>query len=177
MTNALPQAIGARPARPGRQVIVLSGAGRLPILLGELMTLRQQQLVVKIIMFNAAALSFVELEVKAAAIVTYGTDLDNPDFAPIARATGPSAMRAEKAGEIDKAAAVVRHHGPGHGPHRPAGIGVGTAWLVLRIFTFRNCRACPAWGARRYPEELSPSRTSGPGSRPAPVSVTAPRGS
>lgn len=80
-------------------------------MLGELITLRQQQLPVKIIVFNHAA-AFVELEMKAAAIVTYGTDLDNPDFAAIARATGPSATRAEKADELGNAAAVVRHHGP-----------------------------------------------------------------
>lgn len=125
----------------GRQVIALSGAGGLAILLGELITLRQQQLPVKIIVSSTAVLSLAELEMKAAAIVTYGTGLDNPGFAAIARAAGPSAMRVAKADELGNAAAVVRHHGPalGHGPHRPAGTGVGTAWLVLRIFTVRNC--------------------------------------
>src|SRR5258708_2380266 len=54
------------------------------MLLCELITLRQLHLPVKVIVFNNAALSFVELEMKAAGIVTYGTDLDNPDFAAIA---------------------------------------------------------------------------------------------
>jgi len=112
MANALPHAIGARAAQRRRQVIALSGDGGLAILLGELITLRQQHLPVKIIVFNNAALSFVELEIKAAGIFTYGTDRDNPDFAAIARATGPSATRVEKAAALDNAAAVVRHHGP-----------------------------------------------------------------
>ena len=58
------------------------------MLLGELITLRQLHLPVKVVVFNNGALSFVELEMKAAGIVTYGTDLDNPDFAAIARAVG-----------------------------------------------------------------------------------------
>jgi pyruvate dehydrogenase (quinone) len=88
MANALPQAIGVQASQPGRQVVTLSGDGGLAMLLGELITLRQQQLAVKVVVFNNGALSFVELEMKAAGIVTYGTDLDNPDFAGIARATG-----------------------------------------------------------------------------------------
>ena len=88
MANALPQAIGAQASQPGRQVVTLSGDGGLAMLLGELLTLRQQQLPVKVVVFNNGALSFVELEMKAAGIVTYGTDLVNPDFAGIARAAG-----------------------------------------------------------------------------------------
>ena len=57
MANALLHAISARAARPGRQVIARSGAGGLAILLGELITLRQQQLPVKIIVSSNAALS------------------------------------------------------------------------------------------------------------------------
>ncbi len=56
------------------------------MMLGELITLRQQRLPVKVVVFNNGALSFVELEMKAAGIVTYGTDLDNPYFGLPARA-------------------------------------------------------------------------------------------
>jgi len=66
------------------------------MLLGELLTLRKQQLPVKVVVFNNAALSFVELEIKAAGIVTYGTDLINPDFGGIAR-SGLFGARVEKA--------------------------------------------------------------------------------
>jgi pyruvate dehydrogenase (quinone) len=101
MANALPHAIGAQASQPGRQVIALSGDGGLAMLLGELVTLRQQHLPVKVVVFNNGALSFVELEMKAAGIVTYGTDLDNPDFAAIARAAGLFGVRVEAAGELE----------------------------------------------------------------------------
>src|SRR5271170_2766242 len=79
MANALPHATGAQAAYPGRQVVALAGDGGLAMLLGELLTLRQQRLPVKIVVFNNGTLSFVELEMKAAGIVSFGTDLvDHP---------------------------------------------------------------------------------------------------
>jgi pyruvate dehydrogenase (quinone) len=102
MANALPHAIGAQAAAgPGRQVVALSGDGGLAMLLGELITLRQQHLPVKVVVFNNGALAFVELEMKAAGIVTYGTDLDNPDFAAIATAAGLFGARVEKAKDLE----------------------------------------------------------------------------
>ncbi len=113
MANALPQAIGAQASRPGRQVVTLSGDGGVAMLLGELITLRQLHLPVKVVVFNNGALSFVELEMKAAGIVTYGTDLDNPDFAAIAQAVGLFGARVEKPGELDDALfAAFEHNGP-----------------------------------------------------------------
>ena len=113
MANALPQAIGAQASQPGRQVVALSGDGGIAMLLGELITLRQLHLPVKVVVFNNGALSFVELEMKAAGIVTYGTDLDNPDFAAIAQAVGLFGARVEKAGELDDALlAAFAHNGP-----------------------------------------------------------------
>ena len=113
MANALPQAIGAQAVDPRRQVISLSGDGGLAMLLGELITLRQQHLPVKVVVFANGALSFVELEMKAAGIVTYGTELDNPDFAGLARAAGLFAARVEKAGELeDTLEAAFAHDGP-----------------------------------------------------------------
>src|SRR6185437_14496030 len=81
MANALPQAIGAQTAFPGRQVVALAGDGGLAMLLGELLTLRQNKLPVKIVVFNNSSLNFVEVEMKAAGFVTFGTGLENPDFA------------------------------------------------------------------------------------------------
>jgi pyruvate dehydrogenase (quinone) len=110
MANALPQAIGCQASQPGRQVVALSGDGGVAMLLGELITLRQQHLPVKVVVFNNGALSFVELEMKAAGVVTYGTDLDNPDFAGIARAVGLFGARVEKAGELDDALRAAFEH-------------------------------------------------------------------
>jgi pyruvate dehydrogenase (quinone) len=113
MANALPQAIGAQATYPGRQVVALAGDGGLAMLLGELLTLHQQQLPVKIVVFNNGALSFVELEMKAAGIPSYGTDLVDPDFAGIARAAGLFGARVEKASDLNDALrAAFAHDGP-----------------------------------------------------------------
>jgi pyruvate dehydrogenase (quinone) len=113
MANALPHAIGAQAASPGRQVIALSGDGGLAMLLGELLTLRQMQLPVKIVVFSNGALSFVELEMKAAGIVTFGTDLLDPDFTGIARSAGLFGARVEKASELEEALRTAfAHDGP-----------------------------------------------------------------
>jgi pyruvate dehydrogenase (quinone) len=113
MANALPQGIGAQASQPGRQVVALSGDGGLAMLLGELITLRQMHLPVKVVVFNNGALSFVELEMKAAGIVNFGTDLDNPDFAGIARSVGLFGQTVEKADELeDTLRAAFAHDGP-----------------------------------------------------------------
>jgi pyruvate dehydrogenase (quinone) len=103
MANALPQAIGVQASHPGRQVITLSGDGGLAMLLGDLITLRQQKLPVKLVVFTNGALSFVELEMKAAGFVNYGTELDNPDFAAVARALGMHGQRVERADDLEAA--------------------------------------------------------------------------
>jgi pyruvate dehydrogenase (quinone) len=113
MANALPQAIGVQASHPGRQVVTLSGDGGLSMLMGELITLRQQRLPVKVVVLNNGALAFVELEMKADGIVTYGTDLDNPSFAEVARAVGLYGVRIEHPGELDDAlAAAFANDGP-----------------------------------------------------------------
>ncbi len=113
MANALPHAIGAQASDPNRQVISLSGDGGLSMLLGELLTLRQQHLPVKVVVLNNGALSFVELEMKAGGIVTFATDLDNGDFAGIARASGLFGVRVERADELEGAVqAAFDHDGP-----------------------------------------------------------------
>ncbi|HSZ43518.1 MAG TPA: ubiquinone-dependent pyruvate dehydrogenase [Trebonia sp.] len=113
MANALPHAIGAQAAFPGRQVIALSGDGGLGMMLGELLTLRQMKLPVKVVVFNNGALSFVELEMKAAGIATFGTDLNDPDFSGIARASGLLGVRVEKASELEGALrSAFDHDGP-----------------------------------------------------------------
>ncbi|GIF74466.1 ubiquinone-dependent pyruvate dehydrogenase [Asanoa siamensis] len=103
MANALPQAMGAQAVDRGRQVVALSGDGGLAMLLGELLTLRQQRLPVKVVVFNNGALSFVELEMKAAGIVTYATELSDPDFGAIAAAAGLFGARVERADQLESA--------------------------------------------------------------------------
>lgn len=100
MAGAVPQAIGAQASHRGRQVITLSGDGGLSMMLGDLLTLRQLKLPVKIVVFNNNSLAFVELEMKAAGLVNYGTELDNPDFAAIARAVGMYGARVDEPHDI-----------------------------------------------------------------------------
>ncbi len=110
MANALPHAIGVQASHPGRQVVTLSGDGGLSMLMGELLTLRQQQLPVKVVVLNNGALAFVELEMKADGIVTYGTDLDNPSFAEVARAVGLYGVRIDHPAELDEALRAAFAH-------------------------------------------------------------------
>jgi pyruvate dehydrogenase (quinone) len=113
MANALPQAIGVQASHPGRQVITLSGDGGIAMLLGELITLRQQKLPVKIVVFGNGALSFVELEMKAAGFVTFGTELENPDFAALAKALGMYGQRVERPDDLEAALrAALDYDGP-----------------------------------------------------------------
>lgn len=113
MANAMPQAIGIQAAQPGRQVISLSGDGGFTMLMGDLITLKQQKLPVKIVIFNNGVLGFVALEMKAAGLVELGTELDNPDFAAMARAMGIHGVRVEDPGDLPGAVAdVLRHDGP-----------------------------------------------------------------
>jgi pyruvate dehydrogenase (quinone) len=113
MANALPQAIGAQVSYPGRQVISMSGDGGLAMLMGELLTLGQHELPVKLIVFKNDSLAFVELEMKAAGILDYGTNLHNPDFTKIAQGTGLLGVRAETPDQVEPMIAqALKHDGP-----------------------------------------------------------------
>ena len=113
MANALPQAIGAQVSHPGRQVVALSGDGGLAMLMGDLLSLRQLKAPVKIVVFKNDSLAFVELEMKAAGLVDFGTDLQNPNFAKMAGAAGLLGLRAETPDQIrPMIAAALEHDGP-----------------------------------------------------------------
>jgi pyruvate dehydrogenase (quinone) len=113
MANAIPHAIGAQVSYPDRQVIAIAGDGGLAMLLGELLTLVQLKLPVKVIVINNSSLNFVELEMKAAGIVNFGTDLVNPDFSEVARAIGLFGRRVTEPGDLDTAIReALDHDGP-----------------------------------------------------------------
>ena len=88
MANAMPQAIGAALAYPGRQVIALCGDGGLSMLLGDLATIKQYNLSVKVIVFNNRSLGMVKLEMEVDGLPDTETDMVNPDFALVAQAMG-----------------------------------------------------------------------------------------
>jgi len=88
MANAMPHAIGAALACPGRQVIAFCGDGGLSMLLGDLATITQYKLPIKVIVFNNRSLGMVKLEMEVAGLPDWQTDMHNPDFALVAQAMG-----------------------------------------------------------------------------------------
>jgi pyruvate dehydrogenase (quinone) len=113
MASALPQAIGAQLVFPDRQVITLSGDGGLAMLMGDLLSLRQLDLPVKLIVFDNSALGFVELEMKAAGLLDFATELHNPDFAKMAEAAGVLGLKANVPEQVrPMIAQALSHPGP-----------------------------------------------------------------
>jgi pyruvate dehydrogenase (quinone) len=113
MANAMAHAIGVQASQPGRQVVSMSGDGGFAMLMGDLITLTQMKLPVKIVIFNNGVLGFVALEMKASGFIETGVDLQNPDFAAMARAMGIHAVRVEDPGDLQKAIRdVLAHDGP-----------------------------------------------------------------
>jgi pyruvate dehydrogenase (quinone) len=113
MANAMAQAIGAQAAYPGRQVISLCGDGGFTMLMGDLLSLVQLKLPVKLVVFNNGTLGFVEVEQKATGFLDFGVDFKNPNFAAMAEAVGIPGIRIEDPGAVDKGiAAALAHDGP-----------------------------------------------------------------
>ena len=114
MANAMAQAIGAQAAFPGRQVVSLSGDGGFAMLMGDLLSLRQLGLPVKIVVFNngSARLRRARAEDRPAFSII-GTELENPNFAAMAEAAGIRGIRLEDPAEVaDGIAAALAHDGP-----------------------------------------------------------------
>ena len=113
MANAMPQAMGAQAAFPGRQVISLSGDGGFSMLMGDFISLAQLKLPVKIIVYDNASLGFVAMEMKASGYLDTGTDLHNPDFAAMANAMGILGLRVEQSEDLEGALrTALAHDGP-----------------------------------------------------------------
>lgn len=113
MANALPQALGAQAAFPGRQVVSMSGDGGLAMLMGELLTAVQLQLPVKIVVLNNGTLGFVEMEMKAAGYLGTNVALQNPDFARLAEAAGLKGIRVAESEALEPALReAFAHPGP-----------------------------------------------------------------
>ncbi len=101
MTNAVPYAVGAQFLYPARQVISMSGDGGLAMLLGELLTILQYDLPVKIVVFNNSSLAFVNLEMEVSGYKGFETALVNPNFADVAKAIGLYGVRIENPADVE----------------------------------------------------------------------------
>lgn len=113
MANAMPQALGAQAAFPGRQVVSMSGDGGFTMLMGDVLSAIQLGLPIKIVVFNNGLLGFVDMEMKAAGFLPFGTGLKNPDFAAMVRPLGFLGIRVEDPAEVRPALEkAFAHEGP-----------------------------------------------------------------
>jgi pyruvate dehydrogenase (quinone) len=103
MANALAQAIGAQVSHPDRQVVALCGDGGFSMLMGDILTLVQHQLPIKIVIFNNGTLGFVEMEMHAGGMLEYSTELKNPNFARLAESVGIRGFHVEDPADLGAA--------------------------------------------------------------------------
>jgi len=103
MANAVPHAIGAAFADPGRQVVALAGDGGLSMLLGELITVRTYDLPIKVVVFNNSTLGMVKLEMLVEGLPSHATDSPAVDYRNVALALGIPAVRVERPRDLRRA--------------------------------------------------------------------------
>jgi pyruvate dehydrogenase (quinone) len=103
MASGMPSAIGLQKCQPGRQVVCMAGDGGFSMLLGDLLTVVQENVPIKIVVFDNGKLGFIDIEQKTAGIEPIFTDLKNPDFGKVAEAVGLWGRRVSKASELDDA--------------------------------------------------------------------------
>jgi pyruvate dehydrogenase (quinone) len=128
MANAMPMAIGAGLSHPDRQVIAFSGDGGISMLLGDLMTISQYQIPVKIIIFNNRSLGMVKLEMRVEGYIDWQTDMVNPDFVKLAESMNIAAWEAKESKDVELALSNgFKHKGP----------------AIINIFTDPNALAMP----------------------------------
>ena len=128
MANAMPMAIGAALAHPERQIIAMCGDGGLSMLLGDLATIKQYNLPIKLFVFNNRALGMVKLEMEVSGLMDNETDMINPDFGLIAEAMGFKGINIHKPEELpDAIGDALMHNGP----------------VLVNIFTNPNALAMP----------------------------------
>nr|MDA3823910.1 thiamine pyrophosphate-dependent enzyme [Bacteroidales bacterium] len=128
MANAMPMAIGAGLSHPKRQVIAFCGDGGISMLLGDLMTISQYQIPVKIIIFNNRTLGMVKLEMRVQGYMDWQTDMVNPDCVKLAESMNIKAWEAKESKDVQQALLEgFKHNGP----------------AIINIFTDPNALAMP----------------------------------
>jgi pyruvate dehydrogenase (quinone) len=128
MANAMPMAMGAGLSHPDRQVIAFCGDGGISMLLGDLMTISQYQIPVKIIIFNNRSLGMVKLEMRVEGYMDWQTDMVNPDFVKLAESMNIEAWEAKESKDVELALINgLKHKGP----------------AIINIFTDPNALAMP----------------------------------
>jgi pyruvate dehydrogenase (quinone) len=89
MMAAIPYSIGAQAAYPDRQVIAFTGDGSATMMLGELATLAQENLPVKVVVIRNDTLGLIKWEQQIfLGNPEYGVDLKGVDFVKVAEGCG-----------------------------------------------------------------------------------------
>jgi pyruvate dehydrogenase (quinone) len=81
----------------------MAGDGGFTMLLGDLLTVVQENVPIKIVVFDNGKLGFIDIEQKSAGIEPIFTDLKNPDLGKVAEAMGLWGRCVRKAGELEEA--------------------------------------------------------------------------
>lgn len=96
MAAGLPYAIGAQVGHPGRQVVAFTGDGSLSMMMGDLATLAQYKLPVKIVVLKNNTLGLIKWEQMIyLGNPEYGVDLYPIDFVKVAEGCGLRAVHIE----------------------------------------------------------------------------------
>lgn len=101
MAPALPYAIAAQLAYPGRQSIAIVGDGGFSMLMGEMATAVKYDLPVKVILFKNNSLAMVGFEQKGIVNHEYGIELQPIDFAKYAEACGAEGYSCARPEEVE----------------------------------------------------------------------------
>ena len=102
MASGMSSALGLQKCQPGRQVVCLAGDGGFSMLLGDLMTAVQENLPIKIAVYNNGKLGFIDIEQKSVGLIPTFTDLKNPNFGDVATAMGVWGHQVSQAGELEE---------------------------------------------------------------------------
>lgn len=137
---ALPAAIGAQIARPKSNVIVLAGDGAMTYCLGELATLAQEGLNIKVVVLNNNAMGWIKWE---QAVFWDGkfqsTDLSNVDFAAVARGLGCAGLQVSEPADLRDALTQVL------GADQPVVVDVRTSANEAAVPKFANSPTARAY--------------------------------
>jgi pyruvate dehydrogenase (quinone) len=130
MMAAVPYAIGAQSAYPDRQVVAYTGDGSMTMMMGELATLAQHHLPVKVIVNKNNTLGLIKWEQQIfLGNPEYGVGFDDVDFVKIAEGCGLRGIRIDdparcrdqlaEALELDEPVLIECVTDPNEPPHPP----------------------------------------------------------
>jgi len=114
MANALPDAIGAQAAYPGRQVISMSGDGGFSMLMGDILTLETKQIAGESDHFQERITGVRRTGAKRRpASSSLQPTSKVPDFAKIAEGAGLLGLTARTPDQVEPMIAqALKHNGP-----------------------------------------------------------------